>query len=342
MSLNINKKDLLWLAGLIEGDGCFFSQKNRAVITLSLTDKDVVERCVKILNSTYYCIPERHNGHKKTYGFQIKSEKSISIMNALYPYMGERRKKTIDVVKKKWEFHCEKSFEANKKASRIDLNLLKEEYKTSSSRKLGLKYDLSFSTIQKMLRGEFKPYQKTLFDLKIIEDNSVEDMHWLAGILEAEGSFLKPTPSAPNAPIITIQTTDKDIANRVANMFSVCVSEYQPKKIKKSGELPKKVNMVSLRGKRAVSWMIKLKEFMGQRRQQQIVDAVAAYDPQKNMKALQRRSLLTEEQIIKAEKDLNGGAKLTALAKSLNVCHTVLRRSIDRKNGIPKKRTQKI
>jgi len=342
MSLNITKKDLLWLSGLIEGDGCFFSQKNRPVVSLSLTDKDVLTRAAQIFQTSIYHYSPKELNHKDQYEFQIKSEKAISIMNALYPYMGERRKKTIDVVKQKWDLHCELTFAANKKASNIDVEKLKEEYKTSSSRKLGAKYGLSFSTIQRLLRGDFKPYQKTLFDVNVLEDNSTEDLHWLAGILEAEGSFLKPVPSAPNSPVITIQTTDKDIANRVANMFSVCVSEYQPKKTTKSGELPKKVNIVSLRGKRAVSWMIKLKGLMGVRRQQQIVDAVAAYDPQKNIKALQRRSLLTEDQIIKAEKDLNGGAKLTDLAKSLNVCHTVLRRSIDRKNGIPKKRTRSL
>lgn len=334
MSLNITKKDLFWLAGLIEGDGCFTSQKNRPVVSLALTDKDVLEKAANLLNTSFYTATGEKQGYKDQYIFQIKSEKAISIMNALYPYMGERRKIRIDDVKKNWNLKCNEMFSANKKASDIDIHLLKEEYKTSSSRKLGVKYGVSFSTIQRLLRGDFKPYQKTLFDLKIIEDNSPEDLYWLAGILEAEGSFLKPVPSAPNSPIITIQTTDKDVAHKVAGLFGMSVSEYQPKKTKKSGELPKKVNVISLRGKKAISWMIKLKDLMGQRRQQQIVSAIMAHDPDKEKKAHQARCLLDEGQIVEAEIKIKNGSSLRSVARDLNVRHTVLRDAIIRKNKI--------
>lgn len=341
MPLDITKKDLIWLAGLIEGDGCFTSQKNRPVLSLGLTDKDVLEKAANLLETSFYTAIGEKRGYKDYYVFQIKSEKAISIMNALYPYMGERRKKKIDEVKNKWDFHCSQTFTANKKASDIDIHILEEEYKYSSSRKLGVKYGVSFVTIQRLLRGDFKPYQKILFDLKVIEDNSSEDLCWLAGILEAEGSFLKPAPSSPNSPIITIQTTDKDVALKVSELFGMSVSEYQPKKTKKSGELPKKVSVVSLRGKKAIAWMIKLKDFMGQRRQQQIVEAIMSYDPDKNRKAHKRRCALSDEQIAKAENDLKNGSKLSDVARTLNVGHTVLRRSIDRKNGISRLENRK-
>lgn len=334
MSLNITKKDLLWLSGLIEGDGCFFSQKNRPVVSLCLTDKDVLTRAAQIFQTSVYHYSPKELNYKDQYEFQVKSEKAISIMNVLYAYMGDRRKKKIDEIKSKWDLHCEQTFSANKKASNIDVQKLKEEYKTSSSRKLGAKYGLSFSTIQRLLREDFKPYQKILYNVNVLEDNSSEDLYWLAGILEAEGSFLKPVPSAPNSPIITIQTTDKDIANKVSILFGVCVSEYQPKKVKKSGELPKRVNIVSLRGKRAVSWMIKLKDLMGQRRQQQIVDAIMAYDPDKEKKAYQARYLLNEEQVRAAEIKIKNGNSLRSVSRDLNVRHTVLRDAIIRKNKI--------
>ncbi len=46
-------------------------------------------------------------------------------------------------------------------------------------------------------------------------------LHWLAGLLEGEGSFLKPPPSAPNTPRITLQMTDEDVVQRVQEIFDL-------------------------------------------------------------------------------------------------------------------------
>lgn len=46
------------------------------------------------------------------------------------------------------------------------------------------------------------------------------DLHWLAGLLEGEGSFMKPSPSSPNCPIISLQMTDEDIVKRVSLLFN--------------------------------------------------------------------------------------------------------------------------
>lgn len=50
-------------------------------------------------------------------------------------------------------------------------------------------------------------------------DISNEDLHWLAGLLEGEGSFLKGPPSAPRHPVVALQMTDEDVVSRVAAMF---------------------------------------------------------------------------------------------------------------------------
>jgi hypothetical protein len=44
-------------------------------------------------------------------------------------------------------------------------------------------------------------------------------LHWLAGYLEGEGSFMKGSPSTPNQPIITVSSTDEDIIRKVAGIF---------------------------------------------------------------------------------------------------------------------------
>jgi hypothetical protein len=40
------------------------------------------------------------------------------------------------------------------------------------------------------------------------------ELAWLAGILEGEGSFIKPVPSAPRLAVVRISTTDRDVVER--------------------------------------------------------------------------------------------------------------------------------
>lgn len=46
---------------------------------------------------------------------------------------------------------------------------------------------------------------------------------WMAGLLEGEGSFLKPIPSDPRRPIIACRMTDPDVVGRVAMAFGTAV-----------------------------------------------------------------------------------------------------------------------
>jgi hypothetical protein len=48
----------------------------------------------------------------------------------------------------------------------------------------------------------------------MIELSQQETLIWLAGILEGEGSFMKGPPSSPNRPVISMVTTDIDVALR--------------------------------------------------------------------------------------------------------------------------------
>ena len=45
------------------------------------------------------------------------------------------------------------------------------------------------------------------------------DLRWLAGLLEGEGTFLRPVPSAPRAPLIRLAMTDHDVVRRAAGLL---------------------------------------------------------------------------------------------------------------------------
>jgi len=53
-----------------------------------------------------------------------------------------------------------------------------------------------------------------------------QDLYWLAGLLEGEGSFLKPAPCEPKHPRVALCMTDFDIVMRAANLFGVNYAEF--------------------------------------------------------------------------------------------------------------------
>ncbi len=54
-------KDLAWLGGLLEGEGCFMIPKGSPRIALAMSDKDVVQRAARLmgLNVQAPCHPDR-------------------------------------------------------------------------------------------------------------------------------------------------------------------------------------------------------------------------------------------------------------------------------------------
>jgi hypothetical protein len=97
-----------------------------------------------------------------------------------------------------------------------------------------------------------------------------KDLFWLAGLLEGEGSFLKPAPSEPGYSRVKISMTDYDIILRVTALFKVryiCASQpYQ--------ENHKCKYITQVKGRNAVTIMRQLYPLMGERRKMQIAGAV--------------------------------------------------------------------
>ena len=109
------------------------------------------------------------------------------------------------------------------------------------------------------------------------QDIPVQDLHWLAGLLEGEGSFQAGPPSAPRYPIVALQMTDEDVVTRVATMFGRKVGCWQSGKAR---ERP--VFLMRITGSKAVAWMTALQPLMGERRRMQIDRAVASYEPRRS------------------------------------------------------------
>lgn len=101
-------------------------------------------------------------------------------------------------------------------------------------------------------------------------------LYWLAGLLEGEGSFLAPMPSAPNRPIVRLMMTDEDVVARAAALLDC---KYHRIKIKREGA--KDAFNIALRGYRAYLLMQALYPLMSTRRKAQIDRALASYAPKR-------------------------------------------------------------
>ena len=98
-----------------------------------------------------------------------------------------------------------------------------------------------------------------------------KDLFWLAGLLEGEGSFLKPPPSEPNRPRISLEMVDEDVIQRAAQLFGLT---YYMRNENKHHEAWKPTFKIAFRGKRATETMHQLYPLMSPRRQNQIEVAI--------------------------------------------------------------------
>ena len=96
--INLDKYDICWLAGLLEGEGSFIaaSEKNPVCMSVNMTDLDIIE---KIAEWWGVCVAKpkvQKNHHKQSYRCMLRGSPAIEWMKILYPYMGLRRKGQID------------------------------------------------------------------------------------------------------------------------------------------------------------------------------------------------------------------------------------------------------
>jgi hypothetical protein len=100
------------------------------------------------------------------------------------------------------------------------------------------------------------------------------DLHWLAGLMEGEGTFIAGPPSSPRSPALVLSMTDRDVVDRAAALLDCTVSV-----IRAAREGWRDAYCIRVRGPRAVEWMGVLRPLMGHRRRAQIDRAVASYAP---------------------------------------------------------------
>ena len=142
------------------------------------------------------------------------------------------------------------------------------------------------------------------------DDGRSRCLAWLAGLLEAEGTFLCAPPSRPNRPLVVCSMTDRDVVARVARLFGTGIGIVRRPPHRDQFR-------ATVRGGRAVWLMNDVLPTMGERRTEAIHRAIASH-------RLPARKLdfLDAEQIRQLRA---AGATISALAQRFEVSRSTVR-----------------
>jgi len=92
------RDDVLWLAGLLEGEGTFDAHRGKYPrIRLAMTDRDIVGRAASLMDAkirlSLHPAPAQPTWHT-----EISGERAAAIMREILPFMGTRRSGRIASV----------------------------------------------------------------------------------------------------------------------------------------------------------------------------------------------------------------------------------------------------
>lgn len=100
--------DIAWLAGIIEGEGSFAIAKGSPLISVQMTDLDVIHRIAELFGTQTQSF-SRPRGrtksggeYKPVYTIRVHGVRAIQWMMTLYSLMGERRQAKIRAIVKSW------------------------------------------------------------------------------------------------------------------------------------------------------------------------------------------------------------------------------------------------
>ena len=111
--LQLTDAETAWLAGILDGEGCFHRIRGRSrttgkrywspAIALQMTDRGTVERVAELTGRQKVGVRERlektGGKHKDVYALTVTGWPALDVMDAIRPWLSERRRAKIDELK---------------------------------------------------------------------------------------------------------------------------------------------------------------------------------------------------------------------------------------------------
>ena len=92
----IKTTDIAWLAGLLEGDGCFMLTYGKyPIISLSMTNGDTINRVSSIWKAGV-------TRYKNQHTTKVTGVRAIQWMMMIYLFLGNRRRRKVTEIIKFW------------------------------------------------------------------------------------------------------------------------------------------------------------------------------------------------------------------------------------------------
>lgn len=246
---------------------------NCPIVVCRMTDRDIVEKLAAEFGTSVATIDRGR--HRTEYAATLKGSRAIDFVNDIKPLMGNRRSQAIDLMADAFRPRVRKLDYRDAVAIR------QRSAGGEQPAKIARHYGVTASTVREVLKNQilrapistpWRHLEPAVYDDTDSHDMSLAELHWLAGWLEGEGSFMSPPPSDPRRPRIAGTTCDRDVADEVARLLRVRPSHECSERIRARGWSPSW--RVLSRGSHAIATMAALKPIMGSRRKQQIASAL--------------------------------------------------------------------
>lgn len=93
-----------WLAGLVEGEGCFQGRgRAQLAVTLAMTDEDVIRAAQDVTKLGQVTGPYKKSGKKLQWHWHVsQAHEAAALMLWLYPYLKSRRQAKVRELIEPW------------------------------------------------------------------------------------------------------------------------------------------------------------------------------------------------------------------------------------------------
>jgi len=262
---NVCVKDFMWFCGLFEAEGSISfappsASKSQSVLKLSLKDKDILEKVSHITKTAVSSYSE-HN--YKMYRVTVVGLRAIEISKLMLPFMSERRQDKIKKIIAAFQYKTNLPLKIEH-VQKIE-TMLRQKYKI---REISLLFGIGNSVVSSIKNNkhytQIKQKDYIIEIPKVIGDPQKEELSWLSGLLEGDGSFLHGTPSCPSNCKISLFMKDEDVVSKVSKIWN---KKYQFVKDRKQFQ-------VALVGGKAMFCMKAIYNNMGTRRKQRIDEII--------------------------------------------------------------------
>lgn len=94
----IHREDAAWLAGLLDGEGCFDSPRGNPRVRVKMSDLDVVLRAADVMGATTYNENSWREDYKPLMVAQTTGDNAVAVMRAILPWLGSRRSAKVTEI----------------------------------------------------------------------------------------------------------------------------------------------------------------------------------------------------------------------------------------------------